>query len=101
MLTKKVEKILQSNVNGKVDSNKKHAAVQSMSSCSSTRSSNDFSNDPKFVCGRKESTVSTQSGESNPDDDEERDVISEFKKREEKLTAYGSSLRLNMGYKKV
>lgn len=87
--------------NGKVDSNKKHPAVQTMSSCSSTRSSNDFSYDPKFVCGRKESTVSTQSGESNPDDDEERDVISEFKKREEKLTAYGSSLRLNMGYKKV
>lgn len=87
--------------NGKVDSKRGHASVQGTYSGSSTRSSNDFSYDQRFVCGRKESTVSTQSGESNPDDEEERDVISEFKKREEKLTAYGSSLRLNMGGKKV
>ena len=87
--------------NGKVDSKKTHASVQGTYSSSSTRSSNDFSYDQKFVCGRKESTVSTQSGESLPDEDEERDVISEFKKREEKLTAYGSSLRLNVGGKKV
>lgn len=87
--------------NGKVHSERTHASVQGTNSWSSTRSSNDFSYEPRFVCSRKESTVSTQSGESNPDDDEERDVISEFKKREEKLTAYGSSLRLNMGNKKV
>lgn len=87
--------------NGKVHSERTHASVQGTNSWSSTRSSNDFSYEPRFGCGRKESTVSTQSGESNPDDDEERDVISEFKKREEKLTAYGSSLRLNMANKKV
>ena len=89
--------------NGKVDSKRTHASVQGTfsGSSTSTRSSNDFPYDQKFGVGRKESTVSTQSGESNPDDDEERDVISEFKKREEKLTAYGSSLRLNMGGKKV
>ena len=87
--------------NGKVYSERTHASVQGTNSWSSTRSSNDFSYEQRFVCDRKESTVSTQSSESNQDDDEERDVISEFKKREEKLTAYGSSLRLNMGNKKV
>lgn len=84
--------------NGRVDSKRTHPSVHAMNSCSSTKSSNDFCYDPR----RKESTVSTQSGESNNgDDEEERDVLSDIKKREEKLSAYGSSLRLNMGgYKK-
>ena len=89
--------------NGKVDTKRTHPSVQGTNSgASSTRSSKDSSYDPKFVYGRKESSASTQSVESNPDDDEERDVISEFKKREEKLASFGSSLRLNMvGGKKV
>lgn len=88
--------------NGKVDSRRTHSSVQATNSgASSTRSSKDSSYDPKFVCGRKESNASTQSVESNPEDDEERDSISEFKKREEKLASFGSSLRLNMGGKKV
>lgn len=87
--------------NGKVDNKMTHTSVHGTFSSSSTRSSNDFSYEQRFVVGRKESNVSVQSSESNPDDDEERDVLSEFKKREEKLTAYGSSLRLNMGGKKV
>lgn len=38
----------------------------------------------------------------NLEDDEERDVISEFKKREEKFVSFGSLLRFNMvGGKKV
>lgn len=88
-----------SQLNGRVDNKRTHTSVHAMNSCSSTRSSNDFSYDPR----RKESTVSTQSGESNnADDEEERDVLSDIKKREEKLSAYGSSLRLNtVGYKKV
>ncbi|XP_015762799.1 PREDICTED: 1-phosphatidylinositol 4,5-bisphosphate phosphodiesterase-like [Acropora digitifera] len=81
-----------SQFNGRVDNKRTHTLVHAMNSCSSTRSSNDFSYDPR----RKESTVSTQSGESNnADDEEERDVLGDIKKREEKLTAYGSSLRLN------
>ena len=87
--------------NGKIDNKMTHTSVHGTFSSSSTRSSNDFSYEQRFVVGRKESNVSVQSSESNPDDDEERDVLSEFKKREEKLTAYGSSLRLNMGGKKV
>lgn len=89
--------------NGKMDSNRRtHPSVQATNSgASSTRSSKDSYYDPKFVCGRKESNASTQSVESNPDEDEERDSISEFKKREEKLASFGSSLRLNMGGKKV
>lgn len=87
--------------NGKVDNKMTHTSVHGTFSSSSTRSSNDFSYEQRFVVDRKESNVSVQSSESNPDDDEERDVLSEFKKREEKLTAYGSSLRLNMGGKKV
>lgn len=39
--------------------------------------------------------------EFNFEDDEERDFISEFKKREEKLVSFGSLLRLNIGGKKV
>lgn len=87
--------------NGKVDSRRAHASVTPSNSGASTRSSKDSSYDSKFVCGRKESNASTQSVESNPDEDEERDTISEFKKREEKLASFGSSLRLNMGPKKV
>lgn len=86
--------------NGKVDSKRTHPSVQGTNSGASTRSSRD-SYDTKFVYGRKESSASTQSVESNPDEDEERDSISEFKKREEKLASFGSSLRLNMGGKKV
>lgn len=86
--------------NGKVDSKRTHPSVQGTNSGASTRSSKD-SYDSKFGYGRKESNASTQSVESNPDDDEERDSISEFKKREEKLASFGSSLRLNMGGKKV
>lgn len=87
-----------SQFNGRVDNKRTHTLVHAMNSCSSTRSSNDFSYDPR----RKESTVSTQSGESNnADDEEERDVLGDIKKREEKLSAYGSSLRLNtLGYNK-
>lgn len=81
-----------SQFNGRVDNKRTHTLVHAMNSCSSTRSSNDFSYDPR----RKESTVSTQSGESNnADDEEERDVLGDIKKREEKLNAYGSSLRLH------
>lgn len=87
--------------NGKVDNKMTHTSVHGTYSSSSTRSSNDFSYEQRFVVDRKQSNVSVQSSESNPDDDEERDVLSEFKKREEKLTAYGSSLWLNMGGKKV
>lgn len=86
--------------NGKVDSKRTHPSVQGTNSGASSRSSRD-SYDTKFVYGRKESNASTQSVESNPDEDEERDSISEFKKREEKLASFGSSLRLNMGGKKV
>ena len=86
--------------NGKVDNKRTHPSVQGTNSGASTRSSRD-SYDTKFVYGRKESNASTQSVESNPDDDEERDSISEFKKREEKLASFGSSLRLNTGGKKV
>jgi len=81
--------------NGKVDSKRTHPSVQGTNSGASSRSSRDY------VYGRKESNASTQSVESNPEDDEERDSISEFKKREEKLASFGSSLRLNMGGKKV
>lgn len=88
--------------NGKVESKRTQPSAQGTNSGNSSRSnSKDSSYDPKFVYGRKESNASTQSVESNPDDDEERDVISEFKKREEKLASFGSSLRLNMGGKKV
>ena len=85
--------------NGKVDSKRTHPSVQGTNSGASTRSKDSY--DTKFVYGRKESNASTQSVESNPEDDEERDSISEFKKREEKLASFGSSLRLNMGGKKV
>lgn len=70
-----------------------------MNFCFFIKSSNDFCYDSR----RKESIVSIQSGEfNNGDDEEERDVFSDIKKREEKLSVYGSLLRFNMGgYKKV
>ena len=97
----KISSVIQ--CNGKVDSKRTHPSVQGTNSgSSSSRGSKDYSYDPKFFCGRKESNASTQSVDSNLEDDEERDVISEFKKREEKLASFGSSLRLNMvGGKKV
>ena len=93
--------------NGNMDLRRTQSALQgthsdSPATQSSMRHARDLvCNDQRIASGRKESNASTQSMESNPDEEEERDIVNEYRKREEKLAIFGSSLKLNMGGKKV